>query len=150
MKKAVFLLPQIGFNDNELSDVKKILEKNKIKCVLASFSTGKAIGKFGKKININEIFANLKEKDYDVAIMVGGQNVSSLFEYEFIIKFLDDMLDKKTLALMCMNPALYISKSDRIKGKKMVAFRSKNNWSIENIKNNGGFIENTRVFRDGI
>jgi protease I len=149
-KKAVFLVPQIGFNEVELFTLKKTLEKNKIECAIASYAKGTVIGKNAKKANATEIICNINHKDYDCFIIVGGENVSSLSEHSCVINLLETA-DKgsRIIALLCMAPALFLSVSDILKHKKLTVFPSKNGWSMENIIKHGGILVDEPVVVDG-
>ena len=149
-KKVIFIIPQIGWNDIELFTIKKTLEKHKIKCETASYSTGKSISKTGKTINVDHIVCNLKTSDFDCLIFVGGQNVSSLAEYPCIIDLIKESFkENKILALLCINPALLLPKANLMKGKKVTSFKMKNNWSHDEIMKRGGVIVDSPVVIDG-
>jgi protease I len=140
--KAVFLVPQIGFNDHELFILKKTLEKNKIDCIVSSYSKGEVISKNGKIIKAHEIICNLKAKDYDCFIFVGGENVSSLTEHKCVIELLKAVnAQNKLIVLLCMHPALFLPRLNFLEGKKMTVFKSKNKWSVETIKNNAIYVD---------
>ncbi len=149
MKKAIFIIPQIGFNDIELSTIKTILEKNKIKCSIASYSLGTVISKFGKKMKADKIVCNIKDDDYDCLIFVGGENVSNLSEHKCIINMIKSAYKKKKLlALLCMNPALLLPKANLIKGKKVTVFQNKNGWSEKHIREKKGILIDEPVVID--
>ena len=138
LMKALFLVPQIGFNDTELFTIKHYLEKNKIQCCLASFSKGKVISKTGKSTVAREMFSNVNIDNYDCFIIVGGMNISSLVEYDCVVDLIKGAnAESKLIVLLCMSAALFSSVTDILKGKKATVFKNKNAWAVENLLNNG-------------
>ena len=63
--KALFIVPQIGFNETELFTVRRFLERHKITCVVASYSKGKVIGKTGKSVVAKEVLCSIDIDDYN-------------------------------------------------------------------------------------
>jgi len=148
--KALFLVPQIGFNENELFTIKKALENHNIRCRIASFAKGKAIGKTGKPALVKEILCKVDVKDYDCFIMVGGMNVSSLIEHKCVVDMINSAYSSgKILALLCMTPALFSTVTDILKGKRVTVFKDKNNWSLKALKENGLIHVDEPVVADG-
>lgn len=149
MKSALFIIPQIGFNDVELFTIRDILFKNSIECHIASYSLGTAISKTGKTINADRNICSLKVKEYDCFIFVGGENVSSLVEHKCVIELVKKAYkEKKLLALLCVNPALILPKASLIEGRKVTVFNTKNNWSTDFIKENKGILVDEPIVVD--
>jgi protein deglycase len=148
--KALFLVPQIGFNETELFTIKKFLEKNKIECSVASYSKGKVIGKGGKSLVAKEILCNIKVKDFDCFIVVGGMNVSSLVEHKCVVEMIKEAFSSnKLVVLLCMAPSLFCSVTNIFKGKKVTVFKSKDSWSVKNIVKHGLIHTDEPVVIDG-
>ncbi len=153
---ALFIVPQIGFNENELFTIKKHLEKNKISCTIASFAKGKVIGKNGKSASAKEILCNLCSQDatsaekYDCFIIVGGMNVASLVEHKCVVQMINNACSSgKLIVLLCMAPSLFCSVTDILKGRKATVFKSKDMWSVHNLKEKGVIYVDEPVVRDG-
>ncbi|MBN1157489.1 DJ-1/PfpI family protein [Candidatus Woesearchaeota archaeon] len=150
MKKSLFIVPQIGFNDVELPAIKRILEKNSVKCDIASFSLGNVISKTGKRTKADKIICNIKASDYDCFIFVGGENVSSLAEHKCVINLIKSAhKENKLIVLLCINAALLLPKANLIEGRKVTVFKMKNNWSTDAIKKNKGILVDEPVVIDG-
>jgi protease I len=148
--KALFLVPQIGFNEFELFTLKKNLEKNNISCHIASFTKGKVIGKTGKSAMAKEILCNIDVDSFDCFIIVGGMNVSSLVEHKCVVDIITKANSKKKLVvLLCMAPSLFCSITNILKGKKATVFKSKNSWSVKNLIENGVIHVDEPVVVDG-
>ena len=151
MKKSLFIVPQIGFNEIELFAIKKILEKSKIKCTIASFSKGRVIGKHEKIANATEIIKKINYADYDCFIFVGGENASSLSEYQCVLDLLKNANKlNKLIALLCMHPAIFLPSLPFLKNKKMTVFKSKNNWSVGIIKKEAVYVDESVVIDGNI
>jgi putative intracellular protease/amidase len=127
--KALFIVPQIGFNETELFTLKRFLERHKITCVVGSYSKGKVIGKTGKTVVAKQVLCNIDVNDYDCFIVVGGMNVSSLVEHKCVVDMIDNACSSgKLIVLLCMAPALFCS---ILKGKRATVFKTKNLWSVK-------------------
>lgn len=71
-KKAVMIIAQNLFRDEEYAEPKAVLEKAGVRVVTASKQTGIAHGKLGMTTTVDEAITNIKAKDYDAVIFVGG------------------------------------------------------------------------------
>ncbi len=150
MPKAVFLVPQIGCNDVELMTLKTVLEKNSIPCVIASYSTGKVISKAGVQLNASRSIASLRPEEFDAIIVVGGENVASLAEYDCVIDLIKSAHAlKKYIVLLCMNATLLLPKAGLLEGRKVTVFENKNKWSLKQIKEHKGILVDEPVVVDG-
>jgi protease I len=135
---ALFLVPQVGFNETELFTIKRFLEKNNVKCDIASYSKGKVIGKTGKSVVAKQIFCSVVVKDYGCFIVVGGMNVASLIEHKCVVEMINDAYSVgKLIVLLCMAPALFCSVTDILKGKNVTVFKSKDLWGVKNLVQHG-------------
>jgi putative intracellular protease/amidase len=150
MSIAIFVIPQIGFNDFELLTIREILQKNKIECQICSFALGKVISKTGVTLNATKIIGNIETKDFDCLIFVGGENVSSLSHYKCVIDLIKQAdIDNKKIVLLCMNPAILLPKAGLMEGRKVTVFESKDGWSKESVRNNKGILVDEHVVVDG-
>ena len=123
MPKAVFLVPQIGCSDVELMTLKTVLEKNSIPCAIASYSTGKVLSKTGIPLNAARSIASLTPEEFDAIIVVGGENVASLAEYDCVIELIRSAYAlKKYIVLLCMNSALLLPRAGLLEGRKVTVF----------------------------
>ncbi|KAF0133712.1 MAG: protease I [Candidatus Saganbacteria bacterium] len=72
MKKALFIIPQQMFRDEEYFEPKVILEKNGITVITASQQKGSAKGKFGKTANADISIKDVIVDDYSAILFIGG------------------------------------------------------------------------------
>ncbi|MBS3142489.1 DJ-1/PfpI family protein [Candidatus Woesearchaeota archaeon] len=150
MPKAVFLVPQIGCSDVELMTLKTVLEKNSIPCAIASYSTGKVLSKTGIPLNAARSIASLTPEEFDAIIVVGGENVASLAEYDCVIELIRSAYAlKKYIVLLCMNSALLLPRAGLLEGRKVTVFENKNKWSLKQIKEHKGILVDEPVVVDG-
>ena len=72
MKKAVLVIAHEGFRDEELLDTKEALEKNGVAVKIASTELSEAKGKLGARVMPDMLFKDIKMKDFDAIVFVGG------------------------------------------------------------------------------
>src|SRR3989338_2502525 len=84
MTKALFIIAQQDFRDEELQEPKAVLEKAGILCTIASKTTDMAIGKLGMKVKqgmtLNDAIKCIEE--LDAIIFVGGNGSRAYFDYQ--------------------------------------------------------------------
>jgi len=140
-RHALFIVPQIGFNYFELITIRKKLEKNHIRCSIASYSKGTVISKDKKTLNAEHIICELKAADFDCLIFVGGENISNLAKHKCIIKLIQESYkEKRLIALLCLNSALLLPKAGLMEGRKVTVFETRNNWSREHVLEKKGIL----------
>jgi len=150
IRKALFIVPQIGFNDVELLTIRKKLERHAIKCSVASFALGTVISKTGKTIQADVVITQVKAEDYGCFIFVGGKNVASLAEYPQIIEVVKNAYQQqKILALLCINSVLLLPKANLIKNKKITVYKMKNKWSETAANEYGAVLVDEPIVIDG-
>jgi putative intracellular protease/amidase len=149
MPKALFILQQIGFNDNEYNAISTHLKNNNIQCIVASVNIGEVKGKYGQIFQAEETITNIDLKKYGTIILLGGENVSSLAENKNLIELLEKANSQnKLIVLLCMWPALLIGKVSFLRQKTLAVFKCKNNWSVETILGYNGNLSDSPIVQD--
>lgn len=116
--KALFLIAQDDFRDEELFDVKETMESEGIPCIVASPTGETAHGKLGGTIEPDLAMKDVNIDDYETIITVGGPGAVGLInvpEYNELIK--QGFEKNKLNAAICIAPTL-LAKNNLLKGKK--------------------------------
>jgi len=77
-KKILMIIASQNFRDEELLTPKKIFEKNDFKVEIASSSLNIATGMLGARIKPEILINDVKVKDYEAVIFVGGVGATEL------------------------------------------------------------------------
>ena len=107
MKKALFIIAQKDFQDQEFSDPYQKLQEKGVKVIIASKEAGKAIGKFGKEIKAEIAINKVKAIDYDVIIFIGGPGAVSYQQDADAHRIAREAVENgKILAAICIAPTI--------------------------------------------
>lgn len=79
-KKAVFVIAQKDFRDEELLDTKAVLDKHKIITKVASATRHKATGSKGTELTPDLALPEIEVSDFDAIIFVGGSGARQYFD----------------------------------------------------------------------
>lgn len=122
MKKVLFIIAQTNFRDEELSEPKKVLELNGIKCFVASISKEKAKGMLGAEVKPDLEVKDAKISDYDLVVVVGGQGSPSLANHPEVLKIVQEAKAAgKGVASICLG-GVVLAKSGVLNGVKATVF----------------------------
>lgn len=147
MVKALLIISQRNFNDDELSITRSILQQNKIEVVIASLTREQAIGMKGLKVNPDKTVVEALKENYDVIIVIGGSGSPSLSDYPEVIEILKINNEKgKIIAAICLAPVV-LGKAGILKDVMTTVFPD--DWAISVITNNGAHYFKKNVVEDG-
>lgn len=124
MKKAVFIIAQKDFRDEELKIPMQILKDNGISCTIASTSLDTAVGSLGMEVDPDIAVSNIDADDYDVIIVVGGPGAPELAEHNEVLDLLKSAEIKgKNIAAICIAPTI-LAKAGVLEGKRSTVWKS--------------------------
>ena len=144
-KKAVMIIAQSNFRDEELLKPKEVLEKNGVIVTVASSSLKESTGMLGAKVKPNILFTNINVADYDAVIFVGGSGASEYWDNPTAHKIANEANNaKKIVGAICIAPVT-LAKAGLLKDKKATTFSS----TINDIKSAGAKYTGAEVEIDG-
>ena len=144
-KKAVMIIAQNNFRDEELLKPKEVLEKNGVIVTVASSSLKESTGMLGAKVKPNILFTNINVADYDAVIFVGGSGASEYWDNPTAHKIANDASNaKKIVGAICIAPVT-LAKAGLLANKKATTFSS----TVNDIKSAGAKYTGADVERDG-
>ncbi len=88
IKKALVILPYIGFRDDEYLAVTKKLQNDGAEITIASTNLGYASGMMGEKVKVDTLMEKVSPKDFDAIILISGEGVGEIIHNSFIHFFL--------------------------------------------------------------
>ena len=144
-KKAVMIIAQSNFRDEELLKPKEVLEKNGVIVTVASSSLKESTGMLGAKVKPNILFTNINVADYDAVIFVGGSEQANIGITQLLIKLrMTQTMPKKLVGAICIAPVT-LAKAGLLANKKATTYSS----TVNDIKSAGAKYTGADVERDG-
>lgn len=145
MKKAVMIIAPEDFRDEELFEPKEILEKCSVEVKIASVSLDVAVGKLGAKVKPDMLLKEIKAKDFDAVIFVGGIGASRYFDDQQAHDLARGALkENRVVAAICIAPVI-LARAGLLKDKRATVFSSEE----KEIKGRGAKYSGRPVERDG-
>ncbi|MFA6254415.1 MAG: DJ-1/PfpI family protein [Patescibacteria group bacterium] len=145
IKKAVFIIAQHDFRDEELLVTKEVLDKRKIETKVASKTRHKALGKLGTEIKPDLAMPEIEVADFDAIIFVGGRGARDYLFDDDALKLVKDFKGQgKILGGICIGPSI-LANAGVLIGRTVTAFPTEE----ENIRNKGADYTGMPVEVDG-
>lgn len=146
MKKILFIIANLGFQDEEFSVPFDILKTKGHQCEVASWRWGKCKGVFFKTIEKSLSLDEVQTSDYDLLVFVGGGGAYE--EYFQNAKYLQLAREAKAVAAICIAPTL-LSDAGIYQGKEVTG-RDDGFWTqIRYLEGNWAKFINQEVVKDG-
>ncbi len=146
-KKALFVISQNNFRDEELLKPREILGKAGYETKVASVTTDAARGMFGTTVKPDLSADSAAMKDYDMLIIVGGSGAPSLMEQEGVLELIRDAHGmNKTIGAICLGP-MVLARAGILNSKRVTVFETSE--SVNLLRQAGAVIVKKDVVVDG-
>lgn len=124
-KKVVMVIAPKNFRDEEYFQPKVVLQATGIEVVTSSQTKEEeATGIKGGKAKIDKPLGDLKAKDYDGLVFVGGQGATFYFRNKKVWDLVKDFHKAgKVIGAICIAPTI-LANAGILKGKKVTAYSS--------------------------
>ena len=145
MKKAVMIIANDGFRDEELAQPREILEQNGIEVKIASSALSQARGMLGAKVKPDILLTSINAEDFDAIIFVGGQGASEYWDDPLAHRLAQEAIKQnRIVAAICIAPVT-LAKAGILKGRRATV------WSAEadQLKAGGANYTGEPVEKDG-
>ncbi|MFQ6137017.1 MAG: DJ-1/PfpI family protein [Candidatus Hydrothermarchaeales archaeon] len=147
-KKILMVIAPRNFRDEEILRPKKIFEDSGAEVVVASTSTGTAMGMLGARIDPDISLDQVDAKDYDAIVVVGGGGSK---QYLWDNALLQDIVreahgEGKVVAAICISPVV-LAKAGLLKGKEATVFPSSD--THRELEKNGAIISSQETVVSG-
>ncbi|MEK7825878.1 MAG: DJ-1/PfpI family protein [Nitrospirota bacterium] len=144
-KKVAMVIAPERFRDEEYAIPKEILEEEGVVVTTVSSKKDVAIGKLGLKVKPDLTLNDLKVKDYDALIFVGGGGAEEYWNSQKAHSLaIEAVQRKKVLGAICIAPVI-LANAGLLYGKKATVYESE----IDKIKGKGAVYNGLPVERDG-
>ncbi len=151
--KRIAILATSGFEESELFEPKKALEKAGANVYVVSLEPGKIKGwkdgNWSSEIDVDTLVYDVGKSDFDALVLPGGViNPDKLRRNNESVQFVRDFINsKKPVAAICHGPQMLIE-ADVVKGKTLTSFHSIKtdlqnagaNWIDQNVVVDDGLI----------
>lgn len=122
MKKAVMVIAEDRFRDEELAQPKEILEDSGIEVKVASTSLKEAKGVLGARVKPDILVRDINLKDFAAIIFIGGGGASQYWDDPLAHQLIRDAInDNKIVAAICIAPVT-LAKAGILEGKRATVF----------------------------
>ncbi|MBW2980723.1 DJ-1/PfpI family protein [Candidatus Woesearchaeota archaeon] len=143
--KALMIIAQNNFRDEELTEPKAVLEGAGIEVQVASITTNTAKGMLGMEVTPDLAVKDANVDDYDAIVVIGGAGSPELANHKEVLDLLVDAESKgKIIGSICMGPTV-LAKAGILKGRKATVFSS----GADDVKAGGAVYINQDVVVDG-
>ncbi|WP_228851300.1 type 1 glutamine amidotransferase domain-containing protein [Aegicerativicinus sediminis] len=128
-RKRVAILATNGFEESELSEPKKALEKANAEVHIVSLDSnpikGWKDGNWSNTYNVDKTIEEVSQKDYNALVLPGGvYNPDILRRNEKAVNFVRSFFENhKPVAAICHGPWL-LAEAGVLKGRKITSFNS--------------------------
>ena len=145
MARIVLVIAPKDFRDEELFHAKEELEKAGNETAIAGKKKGKAIGSRGGKAEIAMELREVREKDFDAIVFIGGGGAEIYFNDAKALGLAKEFAAAgKIVAAICIAPSI-LANAGLLKGKRATCFSSE----AENLKSKGTDYTGKAVEVDG-
>jgi protease I len=146
-KKIVMIIAAEGFRDEELQVPLKAFKAAGADAKVASSIVGTCVGKLGAKVQSDMLYTDIKARDFDAVLFVGGPGGFQYLDDPKAHKVAQDTVaEGKVLGAICM-AATILSKAGVLEGKKATVFPSEEDIQI--VKDGGAQYTGANVETDG-
>jgi protease I len=128
-KKTVAILATNGFEESELSEPKKALEKAGAEVHIVSLESGEikgwSDGNWSNSYKVDKTLSDVSQKDYNALVLPGGQiNPDVLRKNKTAVSFVKSFFENhKPVAAICHAPWL-LAEAGVLKGRKITSYDS--------------------------
>jgi protease I len=145
MKKALLIIAQVNFRDEEFFEPKDILEKSGVGITVASSTTALAKGKLGASVKPDIALADVRVSDYDAIVFIGGSGAAVYLDDPAAHRIAQEAVKHRILlAAICVSPAI-LARAGVLKGVKATVFPD----DAAELTDNGAVYTGNLVEKDG-
>lgn len=122
--QAVMVIAPQNFQDQELAVTKRMLTQGGVQVTVASTRLGECTGMKGSRIKPDLLLKNVKAKDFDAVIFVGGTGSARYFNDPAALTLARKAAAQgKVVAAICIAPVI-LARAGLLKGKQATVYPS--------------------------
>lgn len=143
--KAVFLIAQKDFQDDEFSRPRAILEAEGVEVTVASSTLAEVTGMNGMKTVPQLLYTDVKVENYDAVVFIGGSGTTQYINDPVAHRLAREAVEKnKVIGAICLAPRVLAS-AGLLKDKRATVYPSEG----ESLKQSGALYTAKPVEQDG-
>lgn len=144
MRVLLIIAPE-NFRDEELFEIKKVLESSEIETEVVSSKTGMIKGMLGQTEEVKRTIFEINIADYEAIIFVGGKGASVYFDDPIALAVAEEAVrQNKIIGAICIAPSI-LANAGILNGKRATSFSSEKS----NLVNKGSEYTGEKVTLDG-
>lgn len=144
-KNVAMIIAYQDFRDEEFTQPFTVLSGAGATITVASSKRGTAKGMLGKKVEVQQLLAELDAAKYDAVIFIGGPGAQTFFKDSAAHKLARDAVKQgKVVGAICIAPAI-LAYAGLVEGKQMTGFSS----ILPDLRKAGAKVTAEPVVRDG-
>jgi len=129
-KKAVMIIANQNFQDDEFAQPKAVLEEIGIQVTVASTSLDEAVGMNGLKAKPDILMQDVNVADYDAVIFIGGSGATVYLDDPVAHKIAQDAVKaNKIVGAICIAPVC-LAKAGLLQGKRVTTYPAQENQKV--------------------
>jgi protease I len=123
-KRAVLIVASENFRDDELVEIKRVLDAAAVQTIIASTRIGFIRGMLGNVAEVRILVSQLRVDDYDAIIFIGGPGAAEYFNNPVALNIAREAASKgKILAAICVAPTV-LANAGVLTGVRATSFLS--------------------------
>ena len=143
-KKAVLIIAEQTFRDEELFDTQAALESAAVETVIASTKIGTCKGKLGRNAESTMLVKDINVDEFDAIVFIGGGGAMQYYDDPDALKAATDAHGKgKVIAAICIAPRI-LANAGLLKGVTVTCYESE----AESLQKLGAKFQTTAVVAD--
>lgn len=148
-KNILMVIASKNFRDEEYFIPYEIFQKEGAKIITASSVEGNIIGIEGGEARSTLILDEVKTKDFDAVVFIGGEGAVEYFDNNSAHRIIQEMTNfHKVVAAICIAPII-LAKAGILVGKKATVWSSLMDKSnLKQLKDSGCSVLEERVVKD--
>jgi protease I len=124
MKKVVMVIASSNFRDEELLEPKEVLQRNGVEVKIASTTFNQVKGMLGAKVKPGLLISDIKIKDFDAIVFVGGIGASQYWNDPVAHKLVQEAVKtNRIVGAICIAPVT-LANAGILAGKRATVFSS--------------------------
>lgn len=143
-KKAVLIIAEQTFRDEELFDTQLALESASVETVIASTKIGTCTGKLGRNAESTMLVKDINVDDFDAVVFIGGGGAMQYYDDPDALKAATDADARdKVIGAICIAPRI-LANAGLLKGITATCYESE----ADALKKLGAKFQTAAVVKD--
>ena len=145
-KKVLLVVPQQGYQDQELAETKRALELAGVSVLVASTRQGPLVGTFGGQVKADLLVNQVNLSDYGAIVFIGGPGAIDYFNNPSALTLARQASDQRKVVAAIGTAPTILANAGVLKGVRATGFLPEQ----ERIQRGGAVYTGNPVEKDGL